>query len=477
MKKTICAMLAFALLFGISGCGKDSGEASAPEQETTTAEMTETPPQESQEATNANEPIVFADAAFESGVREQLGKTEGDITIGEAAAVTELNLELPGDDWSIPRISDLSDLKYFPNLTSLNLNWGLSKSGGVDLSPVAGLTKLESLAFACTSIKGIEPLAGLTNLKDLQAWGTRTITDISPLANLTQLERVWISNNLISDLSPLSGLEKLSYLAVDDNIVSDVSPIAGLTNLKHLQISDNPIKDYTPLSNIFQNLEEKDFELLDHSVPITFTDAVLENKVREAINLPEGDITPEMAESVTELCLGNEWQEVIPEDVKIQSISTLKYFPNLFKLELQFNNLNDNTSYLSVLAVMPNLTILDLNGNSLFDYNCLAVCKNLSWLNISGNYGSDLSPLSEMANLSTLYISYSPEIKDISPLAALTNLETLYMENVSIEDYSPLSNLTKLKTLYINQSEGGEQDLSPLSGIYENLTDKNFEID
>jgi len=455
MKKLICTLLVFTLLFSLASCkGTDTAS----------------------ESVSGTDPIVFTDEALESIVREELGKTEGDITVAEAEAVTELDLQLPGTDWSIPRISDLSDLKYFPNLTSLNLSWAMNKQGGVDLAPLSALTKLENLALACTMVKDIQPLSRLINMKDLQLWGMRDIMDISPLASMTELEKLWISDNLISDLSPLSGMTKLTALTIEDNMISDVSPLVALSSLKCLKLAGNPVKDYTPLSNIFTGLEERDFELLDHSVPITFSDPVLEAKVRKSMGVPKGDITPEMAEAVTELYLGNEWQEVIPEEDKINEIKSLRYFPNLFKIDLYFNNIADNASYLTVLKAMPELGILNLNANKLNSYFELAVCKNLRSLDICGNQGGDLSPLSEMKNLSSLYLSYSPNIRNIEPLANLTNLETLYMEDVRIDDYWPLKNLTKLKTLYICQADDYKPDLSEIADIYPNLTDKNFEM-
>ncbi len=469
MKKLICMLLFFTLVLSLAGCkGTDTASSG-----TTGTEQVET----TSESVKGTEVIVFTDEALENIVRKQLGKTAGDITVAEAEAVTELDLQLPGNDWSIPRISDLSDLKYFPNLTSLNLSWAMNKQGGVDLTPLSILTKLENLALACTMVKDIQPLSSLKNMKDLQLWGIRDIMDISPLANMTVLESLWITDNLISDLSPLSEMSKLNTLIIEDNIISDVTPLAALSGLKCLRIAGNPVKDYKPLSSIYTGLEEKDFELLDRSVPITFSDPVLEEKVRESMGVPEGDITPEMAEAVTELNLGNEWQEEIPEEVKINDIRSLRYFPNVFKLELYFNNISENVSYLTVLNAMPGLKFLDLNANKLNSYFELAVCKNLEFLNISGNQGGDLSPLMEMTNLGALYISYSPNIHNIEPLANLSNLNTLYMEDVRIDSYWPLKNLIKLRTLYICQADNYEPDLSDITDIYPNLTDKNFVID
>ncbi len=476
MKKLVCILLTLYLVLSLAGCaGSANGAApanspAAQEPASPSPAPANTPAPAPTE--NPNEPIVFTDAAFEAGVRKALNKPDGDITRAEAAAVESLNLELPGDDWSIPRIADLSDLKYFPNLTSLFLGWALQKPGGVDISPIGELTKLEGLYMPCTSIADIAPIASLTNLQELSLWGVRTITDISPLSGLAELKNLQIKGNTISDLTPLAGLKKLENLTLEENMISDISPLAGLTGLKGLKLSDNPILNYTPVSAIYPNLQDKDFELLDHSLPIVFSNPILEKKIRSSMGKEKGDITPEMAKEVTELNLGNDFGA--PDDVKIQDISSLRYFPNLTKLDLHFNKIDEYNSNLHVILGMKNLTILDLNGNSLSGCDIIAGCSNLSWLQLSGFRGEDLQPLTRLKGLKNLFLSYSPTIRDISPLAQLTNLEELRLENVMISDYSPLAKLNKLKTLYINTD--GKTDLSSLKDIYPNLTDKNFEI-
>ncbi|NCB06096.1 MAG: hypothetical protein EOM69_11345, partial [Clostridia bacterium] len=145
MKRLICVLLALILLFSLTGCGGAATQEPAAASPVPQAETTPAPEPTPEPTPDPNQPIVFADAAFESGVRKALNKPDGDITLSEAAALESLNLELPGDDWSIPRIADLYDVQYFPNLTSLFLGWALYQEGGVDITPLGSLTKLEGL--------------------------------------------------------------------------------------------------------------------------------------------------------------------------------------------------------------------------------------------------------------------------------------------------------------------------------------------
>ncbi len=52
-----------------------------------------------------------------------------------------------------------------------------------------------------------------------------------------------LSNNSISDLSPLAGLTDLEYLNLNGNSVADLSPLASLPHLDTLELSDNPLSD------------------------------------------------------------------------------------------------------------------------------------------------------------------------------------------------------------------------------------------
>ena len=259
MKKTLCILIAILLALGLTACGTPATQqmdaaTSAPATEAPTPEPTVEP---------TPEPIVvFTDAVLEGLVRKAMNKPTGDIMLAEAKAVTELNLEMEGG-LVIARVADVSDLIQFPNLTNLNLNWAMYNPNGepVDISPLAGLTKLEQLFICCDDISDISALAGMINMRELWIWGNESISDISALAGMTQMEYLWIKGNQITDISALAGMKNLRLLYMEGNQITDVSPLAGLTNLTALLLGDNPIEDYSPLAGIYQNFTEKDFKL------------------------------------------------------------------------------------------------------------------------------------------------------------------------------------------------------------------------
>ena len=150
-------------------------------------------------------------------------------------------------------IHDAKQLSRLVNLTFLALH------GVEDLTPLAGLPKLEQLFVSHPNIRDLSPLAGLINLElihlELIHMSGALISDLSPLAGLTKLEHVHLPGGDISDLTPLAGLTELEELHLHHNSISDISPIAGLTNLKRLDLSRiDVLSDISPLATL-SNLE------------------------------------------------------------------------------------------------------------------------------------------------------------------------------------------------------------------------------
>jgi len=88
---------------------------------------------------------------------------------------------------------------------------------------------------------------------------TNQISDLSPLAELTNLQVLRLYNNQISNLNPLEWLTNLQFLYIDNNQINDLSPLAGLTNLQKLWLNNNQICDLSPLVDL-TNLQELELE-------------------------------------------------------------------------------------------------------------------------------------------------------------------------------------------------------------------------
>lgn len=426
MKKAIYAIIILAMAF-TAACSAPLAEPS-----------TETP---SATATEAPAIVTFTDPVLEAQVREVMGKPEGDITIAEAEAVTELVMN---NEWPPPEevITDISSLKYFPNLTRLEFMF----NGVSDISVLGELPKLQLLGMGGNQISDISVLAKLPGMDSLQIWGNQ-IADLSPLAGMSRLHVLMIGGCPVTDISVMANFKELTILDITTCPVSDISSLAGLP-LTTLRLSGCPITDFSSVADRYDRLEEKDFEILSAEnvpdEPLVFADPAFEKALRTAMGIPEGPITQKDAYVVQTLELFNEKTE----ETVFSDISPLAYFVNLKSLIFNANRISD----LSPLTGLTKLTRLEIGFNLI----------------------TDISPLLGMTQMEQLVLRNN-QISDISALSGMTNLWQLWISDNQITDVSALSGMTKLGSLQIANNPIG--DYSPLTDIYPNLTDKDFEME
>ena len=86
------------------------------------------------------------------------------------------------------QMTDISFVRYMPDLEVAVLAMG----GFSDLSPLADCPKLEYLEIQTSAASDLRPLAGLKNLRHLNVAWNFALTDITPLYELTGLERLWL---------------------------------------------------------------------------------------------------------------------------------------------------------------------------------------------------------------------------------------------------------------------------------------------
>lgn len=310
------------------------------EPEESNPKSAEEPEQEKPSAAVSGEAIVWQDPAFESAVREHLGKPEGDIYPSELEGITAIsNFSMSGDVNRLlvdGRVYSLNDVKNFFFLESLEIE----RSGISDISALSGLTNLKELNLSENNINDIRVLSCLTNLKDLNLQ-RNNISDISALSCLTKLEHIDLSYNNISDISALRGLTNLEYFDLNGNNISDISVLSGLTNLWGLLLESNNISDVSALSGLTQ---------------------------LEWLYLSENNIS---------------------------DISVLGGLTNLEELLLNHNNISD----VSALSGLTNLERLELSGNNISDINVLGGLTNLEYLFLFGNPIDDYSAVSFVPSL------------------------------------------------------------------------------
>ena len=210
--------------------------------------------------------VRIPDPNLRAAIAEVLGKTLNEIiTAEDMATLTDLTAIGKG-------IHGLEGLESATNLTVLRIGHnpisdispiaGLTKiqelyfndTQVADLSPLSGLRDLDTIGAAITHISNLEALVGLTKLRKLDTIHS-DISDLSPLAGLTNLTRLLLYDCKVTDLSPLKGLTKLRWLGFPHtNNITDFSPLSGLTELRHLDLFHTEISDLSPLAGLV-NLE------------------------------------------------------------------------------------------------------------------------------------------------------------------------------------------------------------------------------
>ena len=349
--------------------------------------------------------VHFPDSNLRAAVAEALGKSiNAPITAEEMGTLSELRA-LNRD------IQDLTGLQFATSLSSLQLgHWNGEGNQVSDLSPIAGLTELRRLILNHNLISDLSPLAGLTNLEFLSL-EFNEVSDLSPLEGLINLEHIDINVNEVSDLSPLARLVNLRYLRTWGNPISDLSPLAGLTKLGWLNICGAQLADASlaPLAGL-ANLKE--------------------------LYLVKNGIS---------------------------DVSPLAGLTGLTRLDLRENHISD----ISSLAGLTNLTWLDVSRmENLSDISPLATLSNLEWLSLRNCNISDISAFHHLTNLAWTDLARN-RISDVSPLATLSNLKSVSLKDNNISDITALARLTNLTWLDVSQNE--ISDLSPLDNLRPNF--------
>ena len=228
----------------------------------------------------------FDEETFESFVGDQQIKS----IVGLEKAVNLKQLTISGNpDDSRGAVRDISPLRGLKNLELLRL----SHNDIIDISPVAGLINLKHLFLSHNQIKKIDAVKNLTNLESLdfaRNMGEERISDISPIANLTKLKLLGLSDANIPDISILKNLVNLEIFMANDSKIEDISVLKNAKNLRLLYVEKNKISDVSVVKDLV-NLEElylrhNSISEIDFSKLTKLRDVSVEdNKIRDYSSL------------------------------------------------------------------------------------------------------------------------------------------------------------------------------------------------
>ena len=157
---------------------------------------------------------------------------------------------------------------------------------------------------------------------------------------------------------------------------------------------------------------------------VEFSSAVMENAVRQALGMPEGEIAYDDLSAITHLAAVGETAFGAEQEFDYRIAC---YIDNQYLGDAPLGDIAD--ADLDLLAHMPNLRELYLCRQEIGDLSALEGLP-LTTLALCENAIADYSPLSTLTELETLYLGGNPGT-DFSPLAALTRLTGLTVEGSS----------------------------------------------
>lgn len=161
--------------------------------------------------------------------------------------VEELVLSDVGDE-------DVEKLKHCSSLKKLQI----SGENITNLEPLEELKTLEELYVQSKNLINLEPIANLSQLKVLSVGGgeynglgfSGKLSDISPIADLTNLESLTISDCQVEDIKCIENLFNLRYLGIYKTQVYDISVLNNFLLLEDVRLHNNEIVDVTALYDL-----------------------------------------------------------------------------------------------------------------------------------------------------------------------------------------------------------------------------------
>jgi hypothetical protein len=149
-------------------------------------------------------------------------------------------------------ITALGEDVYFPDaVLETDIRWALEIPAP---TPITTEDMAELRYFGCSSgVASFEGLQYAVNL-DHADLGHGQVNDLSPLAGLTRLDILNLVDYQITDVSPLSERVGMLYLNLRGNRISDVSALSGMTVLGELELGDNLIAKLDFTGSEFEHL-------------------------------------------------------------------------------------------------------------------------------------------------------------------------------------------------------------------------------
>lgn len=357
-------------------------------------------------------------------------------------------------------------LRVITKMTEVNIAENVSIS---DLNPLAELTDLRYLNCSNTNVSDINPIRNLNKIKELDISNTK-ITDISNLkyANVVQIFKA--DNININDISVTTFFKDLNNLSVRNTSVYDISALSECVNLRTLNISSTQVNDLSALKGLLT--------LHDIDASNTFVNDL--SPLQGLVNLNFLNIEGTQVTDLSPLSNLDRLNVINLSNTKVESLAALNNMPHLNKIYcdntlitkdeadkyksanpsvLVINESNALTTWWNELPSFWKTLLKDQAMTSINptreELHAIISVKNLK----VSHFIQDAEPISRLTNIEFLDLSDS-KIDDLSPLYGLHNLKTLNISNTTVSDLGPLANNNNLRELNIENTN--VRSLAPL---------------
>lgn len=408
-----------------------------------------------------------------------------------------LSLDSASIQWASLSNSDVSDFKYFKNITDIDASMAGFKP---DFNGITGLSKLKSLNLFSNNISDLSSIAYIDTIEELKVH-TNNIEDLTPIKNFKHLKKLNVrENGAIADISPLEDLP-LESLEISEYLISklDLTPLMGK---KNLLINGKPLSEYQiniinfkdNFANVETDVEEYippkkvkfngkivsvdwDEEMVDmkgkdvydlggsvgeerltlritkidfKDTVVTFEDPAVTKAVRKAVDRPKGDIMLSDVINLKNL-------EIIGQGVK--SLKGVEQLKNLEKLGLYANNIKGGQ--LMYVKDLTQLKSLDLAENKLLEipngaFDNLVNLEELV-LDHTGINTLDRKMMSKLVSLRDLLIEENG-FTNLDFLEDNTSIKNILFRENRIRDISGVRNNKNLEMFW-----GGDNEVSDIS--------------
>ena len=269
----------------------------------------------------------------------------------------------------------------------------------------------------------------LDNTLYLSGAGIIDITSIKGLENLTDLEKLDLSNNQIREIKGLENLTSLKVLRLDKNRINEIRGLETLTHLRELHLNGNKIE------------ELKGLEALSNLKILELWANPLIGDEKNIVYISSKDEPYEVYHRHAQE-LVKFYQDKKEGKLEFVMISGKTYYKDYYLVNKGWGE--ETAEFRRFYTKNHTLNLEDLKITDITKIEGLETLTNLKELRLKNNSIKEINGLETLTNLKNLYLGRN-QIKEIKGLEHLTKLQILDLGYNQIEEIKGLENLTNLR--------------------------------